>query len=118
MLLWVLSLWQQHFSTRESVFARSVMLVLEFSNTLVVNNCGIVGFLTTSVRTALQCCSALLFSVALMSITFVTFQFSFLQTFVNWKEARLTWSFFKQSFLKQILTEGEALHRSVKEEGS
>ncbi|XP_064130461.1 protein RFT1 homolog isoform X2 [Loxodonta africana] len=27
--------------------------------------------------------------------------------FVNWKEARLTWSFFKQSFLKQILTEGE-----------
>ncbi|NWS63145.1 RFT1 protein, partial [Chunga burmeisteri] len=31
----------------------------------------------------------------------------FLQTFVNWKEAWLTWSFFKQSFLKQILTEGE-----------
>uniref|UniRef100_A0A8B9G6L6 Protein RFT1 homolog n=1 Tax=Amazona collaria TaxID=241587 RepID=A0A8B9G6L6_9PSIT len=30
-----------------------------------------------------------------------------LQTFVNWKEARLTWSFFKQAFLKQILTEGE-----------
>ncbi|XP_053932952.1 protein RFT1 homolog isoform X1 [Cuculus canorus] len=28
------------------------------------------------------------------------------ETFVNWKEARLTWSFFKQSFLKQILTEG------------
>ncbi|XP_069906821.1 man(5)GlcNAc(2)-PP-dolichol translocation protein RFT1 isoform X1 [Oryctolagus cuniculus] len=27
--------------------------------------------------------------------------------FVNWKEAKLTWSFFKQSFLKQILTEGE-----------
>uniref|UniRef100_A0A3B3Q9F1 Protein RFT1 homolog n=1 Tax=Paramormyrops kingsleyae TaxID=1676925 RepID=A0A3B3Q9F1_9TELE len=26
---------------------------------------------------------------------------------VNWKLARLTWSFFKQSFLKQILTEGE-----------
>ncbi|XP_063071284.1 protein RFT1 homolog [Engraulis encrasicolus] len=25
----------------------------------------------------------------------------------NWKLARLTWSFFKQSFLKQILTEGE-----------
>lgn len=31
-----------------------------------------------------------------------------LQPFLNWKEARLTWSFFKQSFLKQILTEGEA----------
>uniref|UniRef100_A0A8D0G7Q4 Protein RFT1 homolog n=1 Tax=Sphenodon punctatus TaxID=8508 RepID=A0A8D0G7Q4_SPHPU len=29
------------------------------------------------------------------------------ESFVNWKEARLTWSFFKQSFLKQILTEGE-----------
>ncbi|XP_074406141.1 man(5)GlcNAc(2)-PP-dolichol translocation protein RFT1 isoform X2 [Zonotrichia albicollis] len=29
------------------------------------------------------------------------------ETFVNWREARLTWSFFKQSFLKQILTEGE-----------
>uniref|UniRef100_A0A6I8PGT0 Protein RFT1 homolog n=1 Tax=Ornithorhynchus anatinus TaxID=9258 RepID=A0A6I8PGT0_ORNAN len=29
------------------------------------------------------------------------------ETFVNWKEAKLTWSFFKQSFLKQILTEGE-----------
>lgn len=29
------------------------------------------------------------------------------ETFVNGKEARLTWSFFKQSFLKQILTEGE-----------
>ncbi|KAM4654605.1 LOW QUALITY PROTEIN: man(5)GlcNAc(2)-PP-dolichol translocation protein RFT1-like [Amazona ochrocephala] len=29
------------------------------------------------------------------------------ETFVNWKEARLTWSFFKQAFLKQILTEGE-----------
>uniref|UniRef100_A0A8C6DIB8 Protein RFT1 homolog n=1 Tax=Moschus moschiferus TaxID=68415 RepID=A0A8C6DIB8_MOSMO len=29
------------------------------------------------------------------------------RTFVNWEEAKLTWSFFKQSFLKQILTEGE-----------
>ncbi|XP_023571440.1 protein RFT1 homolog isoform X4 [Octodon degus] len=29
------------------------------------------------------------------------------KAFVNWKEAKLTWSFFKQSFLKQILTEGE-----------
>lgn len=29
------------------------------------------------------------------------------KAFVNWNEARLTWSFFKQSFLKQILTEGE-----------
>ncbi|XP_053456849.1 protein RFT1 homolog [Nycticebus coucang] len=27
--------------------------------------------------------------------------------FLNWKEAKLTWSFFKQSFLKQFLTEGE-----------
>ncbi|MBN3296897.1 RFT1 protein, partial [Amia calva] len=26
---------------------------------------------------------------------------------IDWKLARLTWSFFKQSFLKQILTEGE-----------
>uniref|UniRef100_A0A8B9Q0V5 Protein RFT1 homolog n=1 Tax=Apteryx owenii TaxID=8824 RepID=A0A8B9Q0V5_APTOW len=32
------------------------------------------------------------------------------ETFVNWKEARLTWSFFKQSFLKQILTEGESFY--------
>lgn len=29
------------------------------------------------------------------------------QDFVNWTQAKLTWSFFKQSFLKQILTEGE-----------
>ncbi|XP_049632184.1 protein RFT1 homolog [Suncus etruscus] len=29
------------------------------------------------------------------------------RSFYNWKEAKLTWSFFKQSFLKQILTEGE-----------
>ncbi|XP_053155066.1 protein RFT1 homolog isoform X2 [Hemicordylus capensis] len=29
------------------------------------------------------------------------------EAFVNWKEAKLTWSFFKQSFLKQVLTEGE-----------
>ncbi|XP_057342497.1 protein RFT1 homolog isoform X8 [Manis pentadactyla] len=29
------------------------------------------------------------------------------RAFLNWKEAKLTWSFFKQSFLKQILTEGE-----------
>ncbi|XP_030425291.1 protein RFT1 homolog isoform X1 [Gopherus evgoodei] len=29
------------------------------------------------------------------------------QIVVDWKEARLTWSFFKQSFLKQMLTEGE-----------
>ncbi|KAJ8370549.1 hypothetical protein SKAU_G00105770 [Synaphobranchus kaupii] len=29
------------------------------------------------------------------------------ESVVNWKLARLTWSFFKQSFLKQILTEGE-----------
>ncbi|XP_045718137.1 protein RFT1 homolog [Mirounga angustirostris] len=29
------------------------------------------------------------------------------RAFINWKEAKLTWSFFKQSFLKQILTEGE-----------
>ncbi|XP_068838517.1 man(5)GlcNAc(2)-PP-dolichol translocation protein RFT1 isoform X2 [Capricornis sumatraensis] len=28
------------------------------------------------------------------------------RAFVNWEEANLTWSFFKQSFLKQILTEG------------
>uniref|UniRef100_A0A8C2T7B5 Protein RFT1 homolog n=1 Tax=Coturnix japonica TaxID=93934 RepID=A0A8C2T7B5_COTJA len=28
------------------------------------------------------------------------------KAFLNWKEAWLTWSFFKQSFLKQILTEG------------
>ncbi|KAM5279973.1 man(5)GlcNAc(2)-PP-dolichol translocation protein RFT1 isoform 2-T2 [Ctenodactylus gundi] len=33
--------------------------------------------------------------------------FSLAQAFINWKEAKLTWSFFKQSFLKQILTEGE-----------
>uniref|UniRef100_A0A3B1IKK1 Protein RFT1 homolog n=1 Tax=Astyanax mexicanus TaxID=7994 RepID=A0A3B1IKK1_ASTMX len=30
-----------------------------------------------------------------------------LQPLINWKLATLTWSFFKQSFLKQILTEGE-----------
>ncbi|XP_076870595.1 man(5)GlcNAc(2)-PP-dolichol translocation protein RFT1 [Brachyhypopomus gauderio] len=29
------------------------------------------------------------------------------QPVINWKLATLTWSFFKQSFLKQILTEGE-----------
>uniref|UniRef100_A0A8C4XF20 Protein RFT1 homolog n=1 Tax=Erpetoichthys calabaricus TaxID=27687 RepID=A0A8C4XF20_ERPCA len=29
------------------------------------------------------------------------------QALVNWRLARLTWSFFKQSFLKQVLTEGE-----------
>uniref|UniRef100_A0A8C6V6B5 Protein RFT1 homolog n=1 Tax=Naja naja TaxID=35670 RepID=A0A8C6V6B5_NAJNA len=29
------------------------------------------------------------------------------QDIVNWNEAKLTWSFFKQSFLKQVLTEGE-----------
>ncbi|XP_062854204.1 protein RFT1 homolog [Trichomycterus rosablanca] len=29
------------------------------------------------------------------------------QPLLNWKLATLTWSFFKQSFLKQILTEGE-----------
>ncbi|XP_066520508.1 man(5)GlcNAc(2)-PP-dolichol translocation protein RFT1 isoform X2 [Hoplias malabaricus] len=29
------------------------------------------------------------------------------QPIINWKLATLTWSFFKQSFLKQILTEGE-----------
>lgn len=29
------------------------------------------------------------------------------QTLVDWTLAKLTWSFFKQSFLKQILTEGE-----------
>ncbi|KAG7326306.1 hypothetical protein KOW79_009707 [Hemibagrus wyckioides] len=29
------------------------------------------------------------------------------QPLINWKLATLTWSFFKQSFLKQILTEGE-----------
>nr|XP_005547447.2 protein RFT1 homolog isoform X2 [Macaca fascicularis] len=33
--------------------------------------------------------------------------FSLAQALINWKEAKLTWSFFKQSFLKQILTEGE-----------
>ncbi|KAK9406264.1 protein RFT1 like [Crotalus adamanteus] len=43
----------------------------------------------------------------------ITRMVSFLPAFgqnediVNWKEARLTWSFFKQSFLKQVLTEGE-----------
>lgn len=29
------------------------------------------------------------------------------QSVINWEVASLTWSFFKQSFLKQILTEGE-----------
>uniref|UniRef100_K7GHF6 Protein RFT1 homolog n=1 Tax=Pelodiscus sinensis TaxID=13735 RepID=K7GHF6_PELSI len=28
------------------------------------------------------------------------------QNVIDWKEAKLTWSFFKQSFLKQMLTEG------------
>lgn len=30
-----------------------------------------------------------------------------MQPLLDWTLARLTWSFFKQSFLKQILTEGE-----------
>ena len=30
-----------------------------------------------------------------------------LKPLIDWTVARLTWSFFKQSFLKQILTEGE-----------
>ncbi|KAG8436262.1 hypothetical protein GDO86_007385 [Hymenochirus boettgeri] len=34
-------------------------------------------------------------------------RFSPSQAFLDWKQARLAWSFFKQSFLKQILTEGE-----------
>ncbi|XP_073086814.1 man(5)GlcNAc(2)-PP-dolichol translocation protein RFT1 isoform X6 [Manis javanica] len=34
------------------------------------------------------------------------------RAFLNWKEAKLAWSFFKQSFLKQILTEGPVLLRS------
>ncbi|XP_016384527.1 protein RFT1 homolog isoform X2 [Sinocyclocheilus rhinocerous] len=33
--------------------------------------------------------------------------FSVAQPLLNWKLTTLTWSFFKQSFLKQILTEGE-----------
>uniref|UniRef100_A0A6I8RJ28 Protein RFT1 homolog n=1 Tax=Xenopus tropicalis TaxID=8364 RepID=A0A6I8RJ28_XENTR len=34
-------------------------------------------------------------------------RFSSSQAFLDWKQAWLAWSFFKQSFLKQILTEGE-----------
>ncbi|XP_053324645.1 protein RFT1 homolog [Spea bombifrons] len=34
-------------------------------------------------------------------------QFSASQDFLDWKQTWLAWSFFKQSFLKQILTEGE-----------
>ncbi|XP_042195504.1 protein RFT1 homolog isoform X4 [Callorhinchus milii] len=35
------------------------------------------------------------------------FIFSLAQTILDWKLAALTWSFYKQSFLKQVLTEGE-----------
>lgn len=35
------------------------------------------------------------------------------QPLINWKLAMLTWSFFKQSFLKQILTEGNAYTQCV-----
>lgn len=68
-------------------------------------------FLISTVRASLEYCACFVFFYfySVVSVMFITFQYHFfLQTFVNWKEARLTWSFFKQSFLKQILTEGEA----------
>lgn len=46
-------------------------------------------------------------SFPVAQITSVLPSFEQDEAFVNWKEATLTWSFFKQSFLKQVLTEGE-----------
>lgn len=50
------------------------------------------------------------FSFSVTTMLYICFCF---QPLLNWKLTTLTWSFFKQSFLKQILTEGKCPSCSI-----
>ncbi|KAM9096471.1 protein RFT1 homolog [Sarcophilus harrisii] len=120
---WILA--QTHMLVRLKVIAESLSIILKCILTAVLVVClphwGLYIFSLTQLlyTTVLVSCYAIHFmklmssqqstkkSLPISRMTDLLPHITVKGTFVNWKEAKLTWSFFQQSFLKQILTEGE-----------
>ncbi|KAM4722414.1 man(5)GlcNAc(2)-PP-dolichol translocation protein RFT1 [Rhinophrynus dorsalis] len=120
---WVLA--QAHLFVRLKVVAESLAIILRCSVTVIlVLVCPQWGLLIFSFAqilytSLLALCYILYFarflgseeaekkSFPLHRMTDFLPRYSSSQDFLDWKQAWLAWSFFKQSFLKQILTEGE-----------
>ncbi|KAG8556725.1 hypothetical protein GDO81_018181 [Engystomops pustulosus] len=120
---WVLA--QAHLFVRLKVIAESLAIIARCSVTvllvLIWPQWGLVIFSLAQVlyTSLLSLCYILYFvkflgsqeaekkSFPLRSMMEFLPRYSVSQDFLDWKQAWLAWSFFKQSFLKQILTEGE-----------
>ncbi|CAI9590368.1 unnamed protein product [Staurois parvus] len=120
---WVLA--QAHLFVRLKVVAESLAIILRCSVTVILvllfPQWGLLIFSFTQIlyTSLLALCYILYFAKFLGSKEAAKKQFplhsmkEFLprycatKDFIDWKQAWLAWSFFKQSFLKQILTEGE-----------
>lgn len=120
---WVLA--QAHLFVRLKVVAESLAIILRCSVTVILvllfPQWGLLIFSFTQIlyTSLLALCYMLYFAKFLGSKEAEKKQFplhsmkEFLpryspsQDFIDWKRAWLAWSFFKQSFLKQLLTEGE-----------
>lgn len=120
---WVLA--QAHLFVRLKVIAESLAIILRCSVTVVLvlirPQWGLLIFSFAQVlyTSILSLCYILYFvkflgsreaekkSFPLRSMMEFLPRYSASQDFLDWKQAWLAWSFFKQSFLKQILTEGE-----------
>ncbi|XP_040263022.1 protein RFT1 homolog [Bufo bufo] len=120
---WVLA--QAHLFVRLKVIAESLAVIVRCSVTvilvLICPHWGLLIFSFAQVlyTSLLSLCYILYFakfvgsqeaekkSFPLHSMMEFFPRYSLSQDFLDWKQAWLAWSFFKQSFLKQILTEGE-----------
>ncbi|KAM3915243.1 man(5)GlcNAc(2)-PP-dolichol translocation protein RFT1 [Leptodactylus fuscus] len=120
---WVLA--QAHLFVRLKVIAESLAIIVRCSVTVVLvliwPHWGLLIFSLAQVlyTSLLSLCYILYFakflgsreaekkSFPLHSMMEFLPRYSVSQDFLDWKQAWLAWSFFKQSFLKQILTEGE-----------
>lgn len=120
---WVLA--QAHLFVRLKVVAESLAIILRCSVTVILvllfPQWGLLIFSFTQIlyTSLLALCYMLYFAKFLGSKEAEKKQFplhsmkEFLprysprQDFIDWRQAWLAWSFFKQSFLKQLLTEGE-----------
>ncbi|XP_063796762.1 protein RFT1 homolog [Pseudophryne corroboree] len=120
---WVLA--QAHLFVRLKVIAESLAIILRCSITIILvilhPHWGLLIFSLAQIlyTSLLALCYILYFATFLGSeeakkksfpvrsmMEFLP-RYSASQDFLDWKQAWLAWSFFKQSFLKQILTEGE-----------
>ncbi|XP_044157367.1 protein RFT1 homolog [Bufo gargarizans] len=120
---WVLA--QAHLFVRLKVIAESLAIIVRCSVTVILvliwPHWGLLIFSFAQVlyTSLLSLCYILYFakfvgsqeaekkSFPLHSMMEFFPRYSLSQDFLDWKQAWLAWSFFKQSFLKQILTEGE-----------